>query len=301
MYMIDAIAITGSTGYIGSSLTRAALSRGLRVFALSRRIDPTWDSERVQHIPFQLGVAPSDMPFNERTAFVHLAHSDTLEVSSTGDVNVRATRELRDRARAAGCPRFVFISSQSAQSHATRSGYAESKAAGEALMETPAEVSVRPGLVYGGELVALYGRLCKLVQGFPVLPIPRPDAPIQPIHVDDLAEGICRIAVGPTRSERLYALGAPAPMSFAMFLRTLARDRFSCTVHPVGIPLRPLLPLLAYVATLNGSLGDISERLAGLYALAPMDTRSSLDAIDLRLRDLSTSLRAEAALEQPRP
>ena len=284
--------VTGAAGYIGSAVVRAALKRGARVRALARGPQSHSDA-RVIPFVYDLEADPPQA-FEGAEAVIHLAFDNAAAAAAIGsDVNASATLRLRDAARRAGVPRFIFVSSQSALGTA-RSAYARSKAATEATLTGPGEVVVRPGMVYGGESRGLYGQFCALVQKATVLPVPRGSTTLQVIHVDDLADALLEIAFERSLSRSQYNLAAARPITFAAFLRGLAEYRFGRKLAVVSVPLGPLPALLRMSAGLHPNLRALSERISGLEALSPMEVDASLATLALPLRDFEASLSGDS-------
>ncbi|HTD38580.1 MAG TPA: NAD-dependent epimerase/dehydratase family protein [Candidatus Limnocylindrales bacterium] len=277
------VAVTGANGYVGSAVVRAALAQGAVVHALGRT-PPASAPPNVRWFAYDLAAPVPEAALDGATAVVHLAADERgFSGGATGDVNTDGTARLLDAARRRHVPRFVFVSSQSAATGA-RSAYARSKLASEALITGPGEAIVRPGMVYGGTPAALYGRLSTMVEKAPVLAVPRAGAPVQPVHVDDLAEALLRLALGPERGRRLYQIASPCPVTFAAYLRGIARERFGRRLVVLPVPLGPLPALLRRLGGRVPALRELGERLSGLDALAPMETAPSLADLGLELR-----------------
>ena len=278
------IAITGAGGYIGSRLVGRALRDGNAVFALGRR-----PLRRAGVADLSFDLFRPDVPSlpADLDALVHLA-ADTsgLGVVSPG-CQLRALEALG--AAMPSRARLVFVSSQSARADAV-SDYGRTKWAIEAAVTRIGGVSVRPGLVYGGPEQGLYGRLCNLVRNLPVLPRfvwPRPIT--QPIHVDDLVEGLLRIALGDGHPGAIVELAQPQPMPFDSFLDELARCRFGLKKTFVPVPLIAILPIVALTGrALRRDIG--AAQLGALAQTMVMDTAAHLQTSRLTLRPLAQGL-----------
>jgi nucleoside-diphosphate-sugar epimerase len=286
--------VTGASGYIGQVVVRTALADGVRVRALMRRPTGPESREGLSPFAYDLSASPPEAALVGAAAVIHLAFDHAGAPDPSGhEINLAATDRLLAAARRQGVPRFVFVSSQSAGT-GTLSGYGRSKAEAEALMTGPGELSVRPGMVCGGPELGLYGRCCAMVRHARLLPVPRAGAPVQPIHVEDLARALIRLALGPEPTLRLYRLAQPQPISFAAYLTGIARSRFGRSLLVLPVPLGPLPALIRALGPCHPALKVLGERLAGLEALAPMATRESLAALGLELRDFEEGLRREA-------
>ena len=118
---------------------------------------------------------------------IHLA-ANTSEGENTQSQEVDAATYLLDHAKAVSA-QFVFISSQTASDRAP-TVYGRTKWDIEQLILSAGGSVIRPGQVYGGELLGLYGAIVDLVKQLPMLPCFLPGPTVQPVHVDDLVEAI---------------------------------------------------------------------------------------------------------------
>lgn len=281
--------ITGATGYVGNAVRRLAVAQGWTVTVAARR-DPARPGLR--WIPYDLGRPLDAQVLDGVDAILHLAaetRSETLPGLIPEAGEIAAAADLMAR-RPLGC-RFIFVSSQSAALGApTR--YGRVKAAIEALCTGPDDRIVRPGLVYGGPEMGLFGRLCALGRRLPVVPALWPAPRVQPIHLDDLAQALLLIAQGKGGAGR-FDLGAAEPVTFTAFWSALVRHR----LRRITIPLPTPRLALEIAAPVLRRLGIETDRITALYALSPMDTRGSLERLGLTLRPLADGLRPE---ESPR-
>ncbi len=273
--------VTGGSGFIGACVVEHIRAAGMDVIA------PTAHEWR-------LG-APLPPACDEADAVIHLAcavlkaggdraAASALDVQGT----TRLLQQHRALRQAGKRGSFIFISSQSAREGAGND-YGRSKWAIEVLLDQPEEIVVRPGLVYdhaGSSVFGVFAALARL----PVLPILSKRACIQPIDAHELAEALLRI--GTTVSPmRRYALGAPVALTFAETIRAVAKR--SKGRVPLGLPF-PAVPVRALAALLDYGLGlspPLLERIDGLLALRPMETRTSLEAIGLTLANLADTTR----------
>ncbi len=279
--------ITGASGYIGSRLVTRARDAGFRVVAAVR--DPARAS-----VPSDVRVRQFDLgqPFDAAlvdgvNVIVHLAaiiHEDSQPAEVSEDLNVSGTRRLLECARERAVSRFVFVSSQSAaQSSPTK--YGRSKWQIEQLLTCEGEIVVQPGMVTGGAPGGVYGTLLKLCRRFPIVPVVNGSAPVYPVHIDDLCDGILKIAGSDWPSRGVVRVAARAPMAFTAYLRMLGLTRLGRPVMPLRVPFAPVL-WINRIAARSRWLPSVSEeRLIGLAALKPVreDPRASTqDAAPVR-------------------
>lgn len=279
--------ITGGTGYIGVRLVHRALAQGRTVTLLGRTRGPSAAGFRSWALGEHLPVAAirSDLPECDQ-AFVHLAHDwQGDEAGPSG--NISGTTKLFDAA--AGLGARVFVSSQSARPDAPNR-YGRIKWAIE--QELADAVSLRVGLVYGGPRVAMYGLLCRLA-GLRVLPMVQPRRPVQPIHLDEVVDGILAAVDG--RHRGVIALAGPEPVPFDAVLRLLAAKLAGrrLSVIPLGLPLA-LLACDVVRAVVPSSRID-RERVLGLVGTRPVDSVGDLARLGIAVRPMSDRLAREPA------
>jgi NADH dehydrogenase len=274
------VVVTGATGHIGCRFVKKALARDWEICACSRR-QP--DSARVEWIPYDLASPPHSDDFVCATALVHLAANTAVCSSADEELELGAARRLLEIARTRDI-KFVFVSSQTARANAP-TAYGRTKWRIEREVLAAGGWVVRPGQVYGGEARGLFGTLVRLVRSLPVLPAFLPSPMVQPIHVDDLAEGLLRIAERDDVPPGCYSLGAVDPVPFSTFLGAIAEGRLRRRRLFVPAPLRIVLPVLTLVGRALPSVID-AGRLRSLVELPPLDTANDLRTLSLSLRPL---------------
>lgn len=188
------IALTGGTGFVGQTLIDQALERGMVVDALARRSQPR--REGVTWIKGELADRDAlDEMLLGAEVVIHVAgvvNAPDAEEFTRG--NVTGTLAVLAAARAAGVPRFIYVSSLSAREPAL-SRYGESKARAEQLVRASGLdwTIVRPPAIYGPrdrEMLELF-RAARLG----VVPMPaRGSASL--IHVADLARLLLALIPG---------------------------------------------------------------------------------------------------------
>ena len=119
-----------------------------------------------------------------------------------------------------GIKRMVHLSAIGADA-ASDSGYARSKAAGEAavLSALPDAVILRPSLVFGTE-DKFFNRFASMARFGPILPVVGAATRFQPVYVDDVA----RVAVKGVEGEipgGIYELGGPEVATFRELMQKM--------------------------------------------------------------------------------
>jgi nucleoside-diphosphate-sugar epimerase len=286
--------VTGGSGYIGCALVEAAIAMGRRVTLLSRGIGGV--PAGVRHIPWQLGeqlpveaLDPTLSP--DAQALVHLAH-DWHDARVDTSINLIGAQILRDNCRRLGIGRFVFISSQSARPNALNA-YGQVKWRIERLLDEPAEISLRVGLVYGGPQAAQYGLLCRMAMATSVMPMVAPHQPVQPIHRDEVARGI--VFAADSHLTGAIGLASPQPIPFSQFLDTLAWRLRGGRMLLIPVPLGLILRLCAITNALPLMPRVDRERILGLAGNRAMATAADLARLGLEVVPFAEGVLAEPA------
>jgi nucleoside-diphosphate-sugar epimerase len=290
--MPQRLVVTGASGYIGARLVERARRRGCEVVVLGSQ--PA--GADVTAIPWRLGEPPRLTAFVGATAVVHLAHdwaSDRLNGTGPGNANLVGAEILARAARDAGVPRFIFASTTSARPEALNA-YGKIKfALEERLKALPGSggrvYCARIGLVYGGPERAQYAVMAKLTS-LPVLPMIGLDREVQPIHVDEVCDGLLALALDPAAGRQTVVLAGPAPVTFGNWLRTLRRARHGRRLLLVPVPIGFALKACDWSKATPFVPTVERERVLGLAGAAPMASAEDLAALGLTLRDPADAL-----------
>jgi nucleoside-diphosphate-sugar epimerase len=281
-------AVTGASGMLGRHVCADLLRRGFEVRALVR------DPSRLDVRP-GLAVGRCDLPetideslLAGASALVHCAYATReTDLEQARLVNEEGTRRLLEASRRAGIPRFVFISSVSAQADAPNY-YARSKHAMEGLLDPNRDLIVRPGLILAREGHGLFQQMRDVMVRTHLVPLfGGGRQPLQTVHVDDLCEAIARaLERGLTRS---LNVGEPDPVSLSAFMRMLAnRLRVRCLFLP--LPFAPTLTVIRAIEKLRVPFPLRSESLLGIKALRKVPVSEDLRRLDLAVRPAEQSL-----------
>lgn len=278
------IVITGASGYIGNQFTSLAIERGHDVVMASRQCNVF---SRASWLQFDLTSREViNLPAGTNVV-LHLAANTTASNELDEEGEVDSAHRLINAAQTAGAD-FIFVSSQAASITAPTS-YGRIKWRIEQQVLAVGGRVIRPGQVYGGTLRGLNGTLVRAVQNLPLLPAFLPSPTIQPIHVDDLAEGMLRIAERGDLKPRVYCLASPVPILFSNFLSEIAKTRLRCRRVFVPVPIALINFFVALLSeTWRFRFG--LERLRSLFDLPVMNTRADLDQLGLSLRPLMAGL-----------
>jgi nucleoside-diphosphate-sugar epimerase len=189
------LAITGATGFVGSTLVDAALAAGHRVRALARR--PQHAREQVEWVQGDLADKPALAALAAGAdAVIHVAGLTTAPDPATfAAANITGTGNLMQMMEQAGTRRLVFVSSLAAREPGL-SDYGASKTRAEQVVEA-AKLDwtvVRPPAVYGPRDTDMLDLFRAAKWG--VVPLP-PGGATSIIHARDLADLLLAVALNP--------------------------------------------------------------------------------------------------------
>jgi nucleoside-diphosphate-sugar epimerase len=238
---LKTVAITGASGYVGSTLARHFEKAGWNVTRMLRSATPGGDGT----VPFRLGeeVAPDAFRLRQVHALVHCAYDfrpvKRIEIRL---INVEGSKKLLVAAQAGGVERIAVMSSISAF-EGCRSEYGMAKLEIEAAAAAVGALVIRSGLVYGdgsSRSGGMFGSLATSVQRGMV---PLIDGGIHPqylIHEEDLwrlVKGFCEGGI--PNPGRPVVAASPRAWPLRELLTELARRQGR---HPrfVSVPWQPV-------------------------------------------------------------
>lgn len=208
------VTIFGGGGYIGNYVAQAMLARGARVRIASRNPEKGWPLKPLANLG-QLQFAKCDITKEEslRAALHEASHVINLVGAFDGDVGElmgEAPGRMAAIASANGAKAFVHMSAIGADASSS-TDYAKGKALGEdrVLAAFPKATILRPSIVFGKDdnFLNMFGSLIEML---PVLPVFGPDAPLQLVYVDDVAEAVAVALENPaSHGGHTYELGGP--------------------------------------------------------------------------------------------
>lgn len=181
------LAVTGATGFVGQALLDVLVRRKIAVRALARTVS-AGAHPLIEWVQGSLDdrVALAQLVAGAE-AVIHIAGLTTSHDPAALDrANAAGTLALVEAARAAGVPRFVFVSSLAAR-EPDLSAYGASKARAERIVAASGLdwTTVRPPAVYGPRDKDMLDLFRAARWG--VVPMPPPGR-TSLIHVHDLAE-----------------------------------------------------------------------------------------------------------------
>jgi nucleoside-diphosphate-sugar epimerase len=254
-------ALTGAHGYVGSALRRGLTAAGWTVVSLSRR--ESLAGEEIRWSLEDASALRQELRRREVSAVVHAAWDLRLvRPRDLERVNVHGSLRLLEDARAAGVPRFVFISSISAFDEA-ESYYGKTKLAVERAVILEGGVVIRPGLVYGDRPGGMFGAL-KAQAGKRTIPLLGNGRYAQYlVHEDDLAAAVVAAVSTKTVPQKPVTLAHPEPRPLRALMQQLARSQGN---HPrfVSVPWRFVYHGLKLGEAAGLKLGFRSDSVIGL-------------------------------------
>lgn len=241
------IFITGATGFVGRSVVRALLTHGFLVRCLVR---PGSEGalrgfEAIDRVPGDV-LSPDGLARSVEgcTALVHLVgiiRENRVRGITFERLHRVATQNMLGVAREAGIPRFLQMSSLGTRDDA-RSGYHRTKwLAEEAVRGSGLDWTIfRPSIIFGpGD--AFISVLAAMVRRLPVVPVLGDGRyRLQPIPVEQVAEGFARALRTPASVGQTYELGGPTPQRFVEILDQIGVALGQPRVRKLHVPLAPV-------------------------------------------------------------
>ena len=221
------VTVLGGSGFVGRHLAQELLARGARLRIASRHPKKAFAIKPLGNLG-QVQLVGVDVTRTESLAAV-LAGSDAvvnLVGAFGGNLDAlqgKGAGTIAAAARAAGVAAFVHVSAIGADA-GSDIDYARTKGEGEAAVRAAfAEAAiVRPSLMFGPDdkFVMMFG---ELISRLPALPVFAPEAKLQPVFVDDVAEAIANILADPAaHGGKTFELAGPEVITMLDFNQRLA-------------------------------------------------------------------------------
>ena len=305
------VLLTGANGFIGSHIAAALGAAGHHVVGCGRDIAAArWRFPSIEWVAcdFNRDVEPSAwLPRLEGVEAV-INCAGVLMGSrrqSIERIHRAAPVALFEACRLKGVRRVLQISALGAEPEAD-TAYAETKHAADRHLATLDLdwVILKPSLVYAS---GSYGgtSLLRGLAGFPfVVPIPGGGGQrFQPIHMHDLARGVCRLVEPDAPARIVVDVAGPEPMSL--------RDIVLGLRAWLGLPEAPVLAVPMQLIRLAGRCGSVLAYLSGrgtlnITAVRQLefgnvaDPRPFAEAVGFTPRRIADALAAEPSHVQDR-
>lgn len=241
--MTATIAVAGATGFTGRRVVRRLVDAGHPVRSLVRSTSDT-----------------SVLPQGVERVVGDLADPATLDAWLEGIGTVVYTASMGfghipgviAALRRASVSRAVFVSTTAIFTRLPAPSKRVRVAAEEAVTESGLDWTiVRPTMIYGAPGDRNMERLLAAIRRWPILPVPgRGERLIQPVHVEDLADGIVATLDAPAAIRRSYDLSGREPLTFARTIE-VAAAAMGRSVRLARIPLAPVCGVLGFVERLG--------------------------------------------------
>jgi len=212
------VTIFGGSGYIGNYVAQSLLSRGARLRLASRNPQKGFDLKPLANLG-QLQFMPCNITRESHVAAALDGASHVVNLVGAFDGNLdalmgEAPGTIGRIAAANGVKALVHVSAIGADA-GSPTAYGRTKAQGEqnVLAAFPTATVLRPSIVFGKDdnFLNLFGGMIELL---PVLPVFGPEAKLQLVYADDVAEAVAVALEHPeAHGGRTYELGGPEQLS----------------------------------------------------------------------------------------
>lgn len=212
------VTVFGGSGYIGNYVAQSLLSRRARLRIASRNPERSHSLKPLANLG-QLQFARCDIR-NEDSLAAALQGSDyvvNLVGAFDGDLEElmgKAPGAMARIAKAHGAAAFVHVSAIGPDADST-AAYARGKALGEQLVleAFPEATILRPSIVFGKDdnFLNMFGQMIEMA---PMLPVFGPEAKLQLVYSDDVAEAVSIALEDPAEhGGHVYELGGPEQLT----------------------------------------------------------------------------------------
>lgn len=244
------VTVLGGSGFLGRHLVQELFVRDARVRVASRNPDKAWSIKPLSNLG-QIQFARVDVCKLDSLARVLEGSDAVINLVGVFAGNLDAVQgsgagRIAAAAKAAGAKAFVHVSSINADP-SSDVGYARTKAEGEhaVLAEFPTATIVRPSIMFGPDdnFVMMFG---DLIARAPLLPVFAPEAKLQPVFVDDVAEAIAAALSAPdVHGGKTFELAGPEVYSVLDFnKRIMAAQGRERTLIPLSDGIGGLIAAL---------------------------------------------------------
>lgn len=221
------VTIFGGSGYIGNYVAQSLLSRGARLRLASRNPQKGFDLKPLANLG-QLQFMPCNITRESHVAAALDGASHVVNLVGAFDGNLdalmgEAPGTIGRIAATNGVKALVHVSAIGADA-GSPTAYGRTKAQGEqnVLAAFPTATVLRPSIVFGKDdnFLNLFGGMIELL---PVLPVFGPEAKLQLVYADDVAEAVAVALEHPeAHGGRTYELGGPEQLSMMAIHQRIA-------------------------------------------------------------------------------
>ncbi|MCP4872033.1 MAG: NAD(P)H-binding protein [Proteobacteria bacterium] len=284
------VALTGATGLLGAVVARELQARGHTVRALIRG-----GREGAEHIDEEIvgdlrNPVSLERLVHKASAVIHCASAmGTNDAALLDAVNVEGTRDLVRLAHGAGVPRFILVSSIAARRPAD-GPYSASKWAQEDAVRRGGVpwVVLQPPVMVGNN-----SQVERAVENIgrrsPRVPVVGGDAPLYPVHVEDVATACVEAMERNGALGTTYQLGGPDAVTFRELASALLGEGGAADVVTIPVPLaRAIAAVLGTVVPDKAPL--TTEAVRAIVAGTPVDLGPARADLGFAPRTLAAAL-----------
>jgi len=223
------VVLMGGSGFIGNYVAQALLERGARVRIASRNPEKAFTLKPLANLG-QMQFARCDASDRQSVERCLVGADAVINLVGAFGGNLRrlmgeAPGWMAEAAAKEGASAFVHVSAIAAEpEEGTEIEYAAAKKLGEerVLAAFPKATILRPSILFGKD-DNFINMFAGLISALPVLPVFAPEAKLQPVYVDDVAEAAVRALEDPgTFGGKTYELGGPEQMSMMQINEAIA-------------------------------------------------------------------------------
>ncbi|MBX7481588.1 complex I NDUFA9 subunit family protein [Qipengyuania qiaonensis] len=223
------VVLMGGSGFIGNYVAQALLERGARVRIAGRNPEKAFTLKPLANLG-QMQFARCDATDRQSVERCITGADAVVNLigSFTGDLRRlmgEAPGWMAEAAAREGAGAFVHISAIALNTNEDPEiEYAAAKVLGEkrVLAAFPTATILRPSILFGKDDTFI-NMFAGLISTLPVLPVFAPDAKLQPVYVDDVAEAAVRALENPEKfGGKTYELGGPEQLSMMDINRAIA-------------------------------------------------------------------------------
>lgn len=221
------VVLIGGGGFVGTHVAEELLKRGARLRIADRHPEKAYrlrtlaDLGQIQFARCNVtdrSSVEAAMQGADAAAYLVGSFSGNLDA-----LQAEGARFAAEAAAANGAESFVYVSAIGADRE-SGSGYASTKGRGESLVieAFPRATVLRPSVMFG-EDDAFVNMFAGLIAGLPVLPVFGPQATLQPVWVDDVAEALANALSDPAaHGGKTYEIAGPEVVTMMDLHRRIA-------------------------------------------------------------------------------
>ncbi len=281
------VAITGSNGFIGSSLLELFLNKGWKIKALQRNIPEGADNdENIEYINYSLNTSVDKEALKNVNLFVHCAYQAYNHKNKNAEeINLTGTKDLLNICRELNI-KMVFLSTLSAHNEAL-SIYGKSKLEIENIFDFNKDFILKLGLVIGKK-GGLFMNIAETIKKSKYIPlIAKGVQPIQTVNISDVFEIIIKSYENDISGN--YKIAEEIAISMKDLYNAIS-DHYSFKRKFISLPYGFTYFMMKLIEAIGINLSVSSESLLGLKQLKAFDTEKDLNTFNIKLKTYEVSI-----------